>query len=114
MNPMIYYLVTISLYAIEVLLAILINNIGMVFGFIATFAGTGLSYFLPSMFVIMGFKKFGEAKFLKENHVWVTVSWINFIAGVFFFFMFLANNVLGLVFAASTPPTDYPSPCGAN
>ena len=97
MNPLIYYPVTFALYAVEVMLAILINNIGMVFGFIGTFAGCGLSFFIPSLFVIIGFKKFADQKFMKENKVWVTVAWINFWAGVFFFLVFLLNNVLGLM-----------------
>lgn len=58
MNPVIYNVTALVLYVIEVILGITISNIGMVFGFIGTFAGTGLSYFLPSLFVIIGFKKF--------------------------------------------------------
>ena len=64
MSPLIYYPVTVALYCVEVLLAILINNIGMVFGFIMTFAGTGLQFFIPSLFVIIGFKKFADYSFL--------------------------------------------------
>ena len=114
MNPLIYYSVTIGLYSLEVLLAILINNIAMVFGFIATFAGTGLSFFIPSLLVIIGFKKFADAKFMQENKIWVTIAWINFCAGVFFFILFLINNILGLVYAESAPPPGTPPACGAN
>ena len=58
MNPVIYNVTALVLYVIEVFLGITLNNIGMIFGFIGTFAGTGLSYFLPSLFVIIGFNKF--------------------------------------------------------
>ena len=58
MNPVIYNITALILYVIEVALGILLSNIGMIFGFIGTFAGTGLSYFLPSLFVIIGFNKF--------------------------------------------------------
>jgi hypothetical protein len=68
MNPMIYYLVTFILYAIEVLLALAAIKfkipISDIFGIIATFAGNGLSFFIPSLFVILGFKKFAEPKYL--------------------------------------------------
>ena len=49
MNPIIYYVVTLVLYAVEVYLAIVVTNIGDVFGFIGTIAGTSLSFFIPSV-----------------------------------------------------------------
>ena len=63
MNPTIYYSLTLLLYTIEVILAIALDDIGQIFGFIGTFSGCGMSYFLPSMFVIVGFSKFGTEEF---------------------------------------------------
>jgi len=51
----------------------------------------------------MGFKKFGEKKFLEQNGVWITVAWIFMVMGVFFFILFLGNTILGFM----NPPTSY-------
>jgi hypothetical protein len=106
MNPAIYYSVTLLLYAVETLLAIFFTvwKIGtsQIFGIIGLFAGNGLSYFIPSLFVIIGFKKFGDKKFMDENGKWVTVAWINFFGGVFFFCLFGYATVAGML---STPIT---------
>lgn len=59
MNPIIYYSVSILLYALEVFLSIVIKDISNVFNFIATIAGTSLSFFLPSAFYMVAIKKFG-------------------------------------------------------
>jgi len=52
----IYYSVTFVLFAIEVFVATLGLPIGSIFGIIATFAGNGLSFFIPGLLVILGFK----------------------------------------------------------
>jgi hypothetical protein len=49
----------------------------------------------------MGFKKFGEKKFLDKNGVWIIVAWIFIFMGIFFFILFLGNTILGFI---------YPSP----
>ena len=58
MNPAIYYIVTLVLYLVEVYISTLGLPIPSIFGVIATFAGNGLGFFIPSLFVILGFKKF--------------------------------------------------------
>jgi len=102
MNPAIYYVVTLVLYAVKVFVATLGLPISTIFGVIATFAGNGLSFFIPSLLVIIGFKKFAEKKYLNENGKWLTIAWVNFFLGVFFFLLFLGNNVLGFVFTADS------------
>ena len=103
MNPVIYYSLTLLLYAIEVVLAFTIDDIGQIFGFIGTFSGCGMSYFLPSMFVIYGFPAFGTQEFQEKNQMWKKLAYVNFFAGIFFFLLFLANNVLGIVYASASP-----------
>ena len=105
MNPLIYFSVTILLYIVEITLAILLDDIGQIFGFIGTFAGCGLQFFIPSMFVIIGMNTFGTEEFNSQNKIWKTSAYINFAVGVVLFFVFLANNVLGIVYAESEPPT---------
>ena len=45
MNPKIYYIATLLLYISEIGLSLVIDDIGLIFGFIGTFAGSGLFYF---------------------------------------------------------------------
>ena len=60
MSKYIYFPVVIILYTCEVILSIAIDNIGPVFAWIALIANTALSYYLPSMFVITGYKLFAS------------------------------------------------------
>ena len=107
MNPTIYYSLTVLLYIVEVALSILLDDIGQIFGFIGTFAGCGLQFFLPSLFVIVGLKTFATAEYREKNSIWNKSAYINFGVGVIIFFVFLANNILGIVYASSEPS----SPC---
>ena len=50
MNSFTYYSVTFALFIVEVIMAILIKDISVVFSFIGTIAGTSLSFFIPSAF----------------------------------------------------------------
>ena len=77
------------------------------FGFIGTFAGCGLQFFLPSLFVIVGLKSFATEEYKLKNNIWKISAYINFSVGVVLFFVFLANNILGIVYASSEPS----SPC---
>ena len=111
MPSTIYYSVTFVLYAIEVYVATLGLPIGSIFGIIATFAGNGLSFFIPGLLVIIGFGKFADKKFMAENGKWLTIAKINFALGVFFFILFFANNILGFIYVA---PVYEKTECQAN
>ena len=60
MNPLIYVAVTLALYGVEIYLAIVVQDIGNVFGFIGTIAGTSLSFFIPSVVYCRAFKKYAK------------------------------------------------------
>jgi F0F1-type ATP synthase assembly protein I len=96
MNPAIYVVTTIGLYAVEIYLAIVVNDIGNVFGFIGTIAGTSLSFFIPSVLFCQGIKLFASERFKKRNSGLYTVSIVNFVIGIFFFGLFLYSNILSL------------------
>jgi len=63
MSPWIYYSVTLSLYILEILAAIAISDIGNIFGFIGTIAGTSLSFFIPSILYLEGVKAFTTTEY---------------------------------------------------
>jgi hypothetical protein len=60
MSKCIYYPAVILLYSVEVVLSIAIEDIGPVFAWIALIANTALSYYLPSMFILTGYKLFAS------------------------------------------------------
>lgn len=96
MNPLVYYSVSLLLYSVEVLLAIVIKDISTVFNFIGTFAGTSLSFFLPSAFFMVSIKKFGSESDYQNNKSWWYLSIFNAVIGVGFFVLFLYANIMAL------------------
>lgn len=96
MNPVIYYSGTLVLYVIEVWLSIIIKSIAQVFGFIGAFAGTSLSFFIPSILFTIGYRRFATNIQLEEMKKLNRVSIINFIIGIFFFGFFLYACIIGL------------------
>lgn len=96
MNPVIYYTVNISIYVSQAVLGIVLSDIGLVFGFIGTFAGTGLCFFLPSWFFISGYNKFANEEFKRSNKLKLTVAYINFLLGIGAFGIFFYNNILSI------------------
>ena len=89
MNSGLYYIFTFLLYALEVYLSIVVDDISKVFGYIGTVAGTSLSFFIPSVLFCMGFSMFGSAKYRQAHKGWYVVSILNFILGLGFFGVFL-------------------------
>ena len=93
MNPLVYYVVTMLIYLIEVFLSIKVDSIGTVFSFIATFAGTGLCFLIPSTLFSMGYWKFASQEYKDDNKCFQVLSLINFGAGFLFFGLFLYANI---------------------
>ena len=58
MNPFIYNVCIVILYITEVAFGLSGIEIGSLFGFIGTFSGVGISYFLPSLFLLRGYTLF--------------------------------------------------------
>ena len=63
MNPVIYYSVNVGMYVLVIVMAIFIDSIGLMFSFIATFAGSGLSFFIPSSLFYIGYTKYADQKY---------------------------------------------------
>ena len=93
MNPLLYYLGALLLYAIEVWLSIEIKSIAQIFGFIGAFAGTSLSFFIPSILFSVGYRKFTKEDTLSNLN---KISILNFALGIFFFVFFLYACIVGL------------------
>ena len=96
MNPLIYYFATFVLYSMEIWLAIVVNDIGNIFGFIGTIAGTSLSFFIPSVLFCKAFNMFASKRFKQKNRQLFVLSIANFVVGIGFFGLFLYSNILSL------------------
>jgi hypothetical protein len=96
MNPYIYYSLSILMYISGATLGILLDDISKVFGFIGTFAGTGLCFFIPSWFYMNGYKMFGTDEYKSQHRNIYRLSIFNHILGIFAFGIFLYNNILDL------------------
>ena len=97
MNYGIYAGTAAVIYCAEAYLAIVVSNIGDVFGFVGTFAGTSISYFIPTILFCVGFKKFATADYKYKFANWYKISILNGVIGVFFFCLFLYANILSIM-----------------
>lgn len=96
MNPVLYYGLTLLHYALIIYLSIVINDIGEVFSFIATFAGTGMCFFLPSVLFCKAFTAYATDEAKEQNGIYYKLSIANFIVGIFLFGLFLASNIMAI------------------
>lgn len=96
MNFGIYAGVAVAIYVTEAYLAILIDDIGPVIGFVGAIAGVSISYFIPSLLFNVGFSKFATTDFKVRFSGWKTISNINFLLGIFFFVLFMYSNIMSV------------------
>ena len=96
MNYGIYAVTAAVIYCAEAYLAIVVSNIGDVFGFVGTFAGTSISYFIPTILFCVGFNKFATVDYKHRFGHWYKIAILNGLVGVFFFCLFLYANILSL------------------
>ena len=96
MNYAIYAGVAAVIYILEAYLAIVVDNIGTVFGFVGTFAGCSISYFIPTVLFCKGYDKFATTDFKVRFGNWYKIAIANGVCGVFFFFLFLYSNILSV------------------
>lgn len=96
MDKRIYVGVTLLLYALEVSLSIIVNDLGDIFGFVGTLSATSLCYFLPSILFCRAFKIFASDFFKIDHKGWYITSVINFLIGLVMFSLFLYSNILSL------------------
>lgn len=94
MNACLYYGLTFLLFALEVWLAIVVNDISSVFGYIGTIAGTSLQFFIPSAMFCRAFSVFTSPQFQFQHKTTYWVSVANFLLGVFFFGFYLYADII--------------------
>ena len=87
MNYVLYLVITLVLFSLEMLLAVLIDDISTVFEFASAFAVTFLAFWFPSMYYLMSEKKYGTA----EN-----ASSLNHCTAIIFIFIGVFNFLVGM------------------
>ena len=86
MNLCLYLAVTFILYGLEMLGAILIEDISTVFEFASAFAVTALAFWFPAAYYLMAEKKYSEKSNTTQHrvaHFFIYVGFFNFFVGVF-------------------------------
>jgi len=96
MNYGIYAVTAAIIYCAEAYIAIVVTNIGDVFGFVGTFAGTSISYFIPTILFCHGFNKFATVDYKHRFGHWYKIAILNGLIGIFFFGLFLYANILSI------------------
>ena len=60
MDSILYYGASIALYSLEILMAVLIPSVGVIFNFVSAFSISSLAYIFPGLFYILCENKFGN------------------------------------------------------
>ena len=89
MSPTIYYTYTVGMWTLQIIMAILIDDITIIFGFFAAISESMLNFILPGLFYIYSCRVGG----VKPNKGWLVVSWLFVGVGVGIFVTANCNNV---------------------
>ncbi|CDW85330.1 UNKNOWN [Stylonychia lemnae] len=85
-----YISYTIGLFSLQMLLAVLIDDITLIFGFFAAISESTINFILPGLFYIISFKIAG-----KKPNIWAIIgSYIYVVVGIFLFFFANYNNII--------------------
>ena len=96
MNPTVYYTLTILIYFSLALLGDVLNDLGLILGFVGTLGGTGMSFIMPSWLFLNGYRKMATRKYKEENGTTKCLAICNLLTGFCAFSLFLYNNILAI------------------
>lgn len=94
MSNWIYYSVTVALFALQLYLAIVLTDLGDIFGFVGTFSATSLCYFNPSLLFIIAVKDYATRYYKDDHRGWIVTAYVNLALGLVCFGLFLYSNIL--------------------
>lgn len=93
MSASTYYTLTVSLFTIQIMFAILIDDITIIFGFFAAISESMFNFILPGLFYICSCKVSGK----KPEGIWFIVSIVYVILGAIIFVVANASNIIKIV-----------------
>lgn len=109
MNSCQYYTATLIYYAAILSGGIFIRSLGLIFNFVGTFVGPGLSFIIPGMLYIYANRTYPENRDNKEgklgviggnpksNKVLLITAWIQVVSGIIGFFVLMYNSVHAII-----------------
>ena len=97
MKGLYYFGGTFSLYILEVLLALVIDDIGILFEFVSAFSVCALTFILPGVLYIIADNNYGsyyhdDSRYKKRKY-----SWFFIIFGCCAFCILVARNILNIM-----------------
>ena len=93
----IYFGATVSLYLLEIIGAIAIDDIGLIFEFISAISLSCLAFLFPGAFYLAAETKFGTSLQKLENTSTRRKAWAFVVLGVGSFIFFMTANILEMI-----------------
>ena len=97
MNYSIYFFATVSLYLGQILGAIFVSDIGLIFEFVSAIAVSNLAFIFPGMFYIMAENKFSTQFERSENKKVRCEAIFLVVIGIIAFAVQMTSNIIGIV-----------------
>jgi len=97
MNPLMYYGLSILLYALCVTLSIFVTNLKTIVELLSAVAFSSLSFIWPGMFYLIAEKRYGgtagrDGRLIHRIHAWAEI-----IIGVIVMGVMLVNNIMKIL-----------------
>lgn len=97
MNKVYYYGGTMIVYAIEIVLAILVNDVGVIFQFGAALAGSSVQFIWPGYFFLHSERKFGTVHDWDKRKGMRFMAWCYVLTGIGLFFSLLGGTIYNII-----------------
>lgn len=97
MSPWIYYPVTTILYIACVMGGVFINDLGIVFEFLAAFTLSFIIFIWPGMFFILSVRKQCNSEEKKQKILLIIGAWILCILGILLIVLIIGVNVYDVI-----------------
>jgi len=96
MNNFYYYAITLGLFALEVFLAIILDDIGTIFNYLSAITVTFLGFWFPAFFFIYAEKKFPNHKLYQSNLFHRIMAYFHIFLGLIIFVLSISSNIITL------------------
>ena len=93
MNYCLYLFATLSLYAGQIALSIVVNDIGLIFEFISAISISALAFIFPGVFFLVAERKFATQFQKQQNRVMRVRAWCFVALGIFAFLFQITANI---------------------
>jgi hypothetical protein len=97
MNRFYYIGGTIIVYLIEIILAIIVSDVGVIFQFGAALAGSSVQFIWPGWFFLHAEKKYGDEEEKKRNKMTRFFAWVYIITGLGLFVSLLSGTIYNII-----------------